>query len=76
MKDVLKSINIDYIDWFKTDTQGTDLRIFASLGDELINKILVAEFEPGIIDAYKGEDKLYKIMEFFDKKRTFGVILA
>jgi len=64
----LEKIGLDYIDWFKTDTQGTDLRIFASINPKITEKILVAEFEPGIMDAYKGEDKLYKIMEFFEKK--------
>lgn len=71
LRSALESINISYIDWFKADTQGTDLRIFTSLGEEIINKILVAEFEPGILDAYRGEDKLYKIMEFFDKNKRF-----
>ncbi|MBC7904936.1 MAG: hypothetical protein H7Y27_16030 [Gemmatimonadaceae bacterium] len=52
-----------YIDWFKTDTQGTDLRLFQSLPDEIRNQILAAEFEPGIIDAYDGEDKLFSILK-------------
>lgn len=64
LKTVLKDIGIDKIDWFKTDSQGTDLRLFKSLGEELIHKTLVAEFEPGIIDAYKGEDKLYSLMNY------------
>lgn len=59
---VLKEIGISKIDWFKTDSQGTDLRLFNSLGEEGINRVLVAEFEPGIIDAYEGEDKLWRLM--------------
>ncbi len=59
----LKQAGIDYIDWFKTDTQGTDLRLFSSLRDELRNQLLAAEFEPGIIDAYNGEDKLFILMK-------------
>lgn len=65
---VLKNIGLNYIDWFKTDTQGTDLRAFSSISETILNKIMVAEFEPGIMNAYKGEDKLYKVMEFFNDK--------
>ncbi|OGI00440.1 MAG: hypothetical protein A2Y25_11860 [Candidatus Melainabacteria bacterium GWF2_37_15] len=65
---VLENLQINQIDWFKTDSQGTDLRLFKSLGDNVIEKVLAAEFEPGIIDAYKGEDKLYNLLTFMDKK--------
>jgi Methyltransferase FkbM domain len=64
---VLKELNIKKVDWFKTDSQGTDLRLFKSLGDEIVKKTLVAEFEPGIIDAYQGEDKLWSLMAYMDK---------
>ena len=60
---VLNDLGIDRIDWFKTDSQGIDLRLFKSLSNKIRKQILVAEFEPGIIDAYKGEDKLYQILE-------------
>lgn len=63
LQDSLQQANIDYIDWFKTDTQGTDLRLFTSLPSTLRHGILAAEFEPGIIDAYEGEDKLYAVMQ-------------
>jgi FkbM family methyltransferase len=59
---VLTQLNLDRVDWFKTDSQGTDLRLFLSLGDTLAQKVLVAEFEPGIIDAYQGDDKLWTLM--------------
>jgi hypothetical protein len=65
---VLNDIGIDKIDWFKTDSQGTDLRLFNSLGEERINRVLVAEFEPGIIDSYRGEDKLWSLMAYMEKK--------
>ena len=64
LPDVLEDVGVDRIDWFKTDSQGTDLRLFASLGDEAISRVLVAEFEPGIIDAYEGEDKLSDLAAF------------
>jgi hypothetical protein len=65
---VLHELHIDNIDWFKSDSQGTDLRLFKSLGDEMIHKVLAAEFEPGILDAYEGEDKLWSIIAFMEKK--------
>jgi len=62
LKSVLAQLNLSRIDWFKTDSQGTDLRLFLSLDDALARKVLVAEFEPGIIDAYQGDDKLWTLM--------------
>ncbi|PWT79241.1 MAG: hypothetical protein C5B59_00025 [Bacteroidetes bacterium] len=64
ISEALKKVNQNYIDWFKTDTQGTDLRLFTSVPQELRSGILAAEFEPGILDAYKGEDKLFSVMQF------------
>jgi FkbM family methyltransferase len=61
---VLNEAQIDYIDWFKTDSQGTDLRLFSSLPERISKKVLAAEFEPGILDSYHGEDKLFRLMEF------------
>lgn len=60
--EALQQAHINYIDWFKTDSQGTDLRLFLSTPKEIIQKTLAVEFEPGLIDAYKGEDKLYEII--------------
>lgn len=68
LNSVLSEAKIDYVDWFKTDSQGIDLRLFASLPDGVRNNILVAEFEPGILDSYHGEDKLFQLMEFMDGK--------
>lgn len=50
-------------DWLKCDTQGTDLRLFRSLPDALRRQVLLAEFEPGLIDAYEGEDTLPQVLE-------------
>lgn len=63
---VLRDLGLDRVDWFKTDSQGTDLRLFRSLGDALCRSVAVAEFEPGIIDAYRGEDKLYAVLAHMD----------
>lgn len=59
----LQQAGLSYIDWFKTDTQGTDLRLYLSVTDDIRQNILAAEFEPGIIDAYQGEDKLFTLMQ-------------
>lgn len=65
---ILDELGLQRIDWFKTDSQGTDLRLFASLNDQILNRVLVAEFEPGILDAYSGEDKLWQVMSFMEQK--------
>jgi hypothetical protein len=64
---VLGELHLDRIDWFKTDSQGTDLRLFLSLGESVIGRVLVAEFEPGIMDAYENEDKLWEVMRHMDE---------
>lgn len=68
LKSALTTVNIDYVDWFKTDSQGTDLGVFKGLGPQLLSKVIVAEFEPGIMDAYKGEDKMHAIMAFMEAR--------
>lgn len=75
LKYVLNKLNIEKIDWFKADAQRIDLRLFKSLGQNLIQKTLVAEFEPGIRHVYQGEDKLYDTMSFMDKI-SFGSLGA
>jgi hypothetical protein len=64
---VLSELGIDHVDWFKTDSQGIDLRLFKSLGDKIVDRVIVAEFEPGIMDAYEGEDKLWQVMQFMER---------
>ncbi len=68
LQKALAKIGLDYIDWYKTDSQGTDLRIFDALPSNILEKILAAEFEPGIIDAYIGEDKLHQLMAYMDNQ--------
>ncbi|MSU55018.1 MAG: hypothetical protein EXS46_00585 [Candidatus Taylorbacteria bacterium] len=67
LKRVIISKNISRIDWFKTDSQGTDLKIFKSLGKDIMEGTLVADFEPGIIEAYENEDKAWEVMQFMEK---------
>jgi hypothetical protein len=59
---VLAAHQLDRIDWLKCDTQGLDLRIFLSLPAAVRRLVLAVEFEPGLIDAYEGEDKLAEVL--------------
>jgi FkbM family methyltransferase len=58
----LADLGLERVDWIKIDSQGTDLRLFRSLTDDLARTVLVAEFEPGIIDAYEDEDLLADVL--------------
>lgn len=71
LKTVLRETGLDRIDAYKSDTQGTDLRLFRSLPPELGRRILSLEFEPGIIDAYRGEDKLWQLLAAMEKEDDF-----
>jgi hypothetical protein len=53
---VLDRLSLSGVDWFKADSQGTDLRLFQSLKDNLRERVLAIDIEPGLIDAYRGED--------------------
>ena len=66
LANALRQANVDHIDWFKTDTQGLDLRLFASIGD-MQYKVLVFDCEPGFIDAYEGEEKISEMLAYLDK---------
>ena len=50
------------VDWLKCDTQGLDARLYLSLPPDWRSKLLAVEFEPGLIDAYAGEDKLADVL--------------
>jgi hypothetical protein len=64
---ILQEIGVDYIDWFKSDTQGTDLRLFKNLSLEIQNKSIIVQMEPGIINAYVGEDKMVDCIAYMSK---------
>jgi FkbM family methyltransferase len=63
----LGQAGVTRVDWFKTDSQGTVLRLFQSLGEAICLRTLAVEFEPGIIDAYEGEDKLSSVLAAMDR---------
>lgn len=67
---VLDELKLDYVDWFKTDSQGLDLRLFKNLGETRIRRVLCAEFEPGLMSVYHGEDKLHAVLRFMDEAKT------
>ena len=71
LTEILQEQRIDYVDWFKTDSQGLDLRIFRSMGPAMIRGVKAAEFEPGIMDAYAGEDKLHAVLAFMEQHPFF-----
>ncbi len=57
---------IDYIDWLKCDTQGLDLAIYRSLPRAWREQMSMFECEPGLIDAYDGEDKVGAMLHAMD----------
>jgi hypothetical protein len=63
---VLAEHGLNHLDWLKCDTQGTDLRIFQSLPSGRRHQLLVVEFEPGIMDAYEGEDKFHTLLKVME----------
>jgi FkbM family methyltransferase len=67
LRKALEDAEVSRVDWFKSDSQGTDLRLFQSLGEALCLRVLAVEFEPGIIDAYEGEDKLSAVLAAMDR---------
>jgi len=67
LQEVFAEQKFNYLDWFKSDSQGTDLRLFKSLGQDIIKKVLSVELEPGIIDSYHGEDKISMVLSFMNE---------
>jgi FkbM family methyltransferase len=58
---------LNTIDWIKVDSQGTDLRIIKSLKPELFDRLLAVSVEPGLIDAYQGEDLFWAVHRFMSE---------
>lgn len=68
LSSVLKNLKINKIDWFKTDSQGIDLRLFENLDEEIKKRVMVSEFEPGFVNLYDNEDRLFSILSYMDTK--------
>ena len=56
LNSIIERLSLRGVDWLKTDSQGTDFRIFNSLSKDIRSKVLALDIEPGFIDAYLGED--------------------
>ena len=68
LSQALEESGLDYVDWYKADSQGTDLRLFLSLDQSIRGQMSAADFEPGLIDAYKGEDKVADVLKSLDQE--------
>jgi hypothetical protein len=55
---------VSSIDWLKLDAQGADLRIYKSLEPHLKARLLAVDVEPGLLDAYEGEDLFSEVHAF------------
>ena len=53
---VVKELGLSGIDWVKTDSQGTDLRVLTAMPDDMFAALLATDIEPGLIDSYRDED--------------------
>jgi len=56
LNSVIERLGLPGIDWLKLDTQGIDLQLYQSVVDERRAHVLAVDVEPGLIDAYHGED--------------------
>ena len=61
---MIADLGIERYDWIKLDSQGTDLRILQSLPEAQLSKISVIEIEPGLIEAYQGEELFPELHQF------------
>ena len=66
LSQIIKENKINTIDLIKLDLQGIDLKVFKSIPIKIRKKILLAEFEPGLYNFYKNEDKLSEILNFME----------
>lgn len=56
LEGALARLSIPAVDWLKVDTQGTDLRVFHTLGEAARSRLLAVDAEPGLRGMYAGED--------------------
>jgi hypothetical protein len=56
LSSILAEAGLDQLHWLKTDSQGTDLRIYQGLPPDIRAEVVAVDVEPGLIDAYHGED--------------------
>ncbi len=56
LSQALASAGLDRVDWIKLDSQGTDMRLLASLDEPLFATLMAVDAEPGFDQYYEGED--------------------
>lgn len=67
LDDFIKDNNIQYIDYLKIDTQGHDLNVIKSLGENIkIVKELVAEVQIVDYDLYKNQSKKDELLNYLE----------
>lgn len=78
---VMQELGLSRVDWFKTDSQGCDLRLFDSIPQDVRDRVLAVDMEPGLIHAYQGEDRFPDVQEYMDRNgfwlsrmRPFGAV--
>lgn len=71
---ILSDLKLDYVDCFKADTQGTDLRILNSMGENRISRILSLELEPGPSAAYVNDDTFGHVISAMEQRHNFRMI--
>lgn len=65
LRGALEAQGLAGVDWLKCDTQGLDLGLFQSLPPAWRVRLSAVELEPGLVDAYDGEDKLGAVLAAF-----------
>jgi hypothetical protein len=68
VRQALDAHGLDRIDWLKCDTQGIDLQLYLSLPETWRQRMLAAEFEPGLIDVYDGEDTTSDVLRAMSRE--------
>lgn len=68
VEECLTNLKLDYIDWYKVDSQGIDMDIFLSIPEGIRDNILAADFEPGLMDAYLNENKMGGLLTMLDNE--------
>jgi FkbM family methyltransferase len=61
-----KSVNFDYIEYFKTDTQGNEINVLKSM-KEYLNKIAILEIECTTWDEYHDTPKEDEVLSFLEE---------
>jgi FkbM family methyltransferase len=67
---VLEEYGLAGIDWLKLDSQGTDLRIIRALQTATLQRLAAIDVEPGLVDAYQGED-LYHAVDAYLRSQGY-----